>query len=103
MASDAALTTFLTLLRSTTPNLDLIASTLKSTPSLATDQLNTTGESALMIACQLGNLPLVTLLIDNGAVWNALDRSQNCAGDHAVKGCSQEVSSTMSNRAKRGG
>ena len=44
-----------------------------------------TGLSPLMAAAKAGHLPLVkTLLEDGGAPWNALDRQNKCAGDHAT-------------------
>ena len=44
-----------------------------------------TGLSPLMAAAKAGHLGLVkTLLEDGGAPWNALDRQNKCAGDHAT-------------------
>lgn len=44
-----------------------------------------TGLSPLMAAAKAGNIGLVkTLLEDGGAPWNALDRQNKCAGDHAT-------------------
>jgi len=44
-----------------------------------------TGLSPLMAASKAGHLSLVkTLLEDGGAPWNALDRQNKCAGDHAT-------------------
>lgn len=86
---DAALTTFVAILRATPPNIGAITSALTSKPDLATHQLTSTGQSALMVAASLPSLPLTTLLIDHGAVWNALDRKQLCAGDYAVTANSQ--------------
>lgn len=44
-----------------------------------------TGLSPLMAAAKAGHASLVkTLLEDGGAPWNALDRQNKCAGDHAT-------------------
>ena len=44
-----------------------------------------TGLSPLMAAAKAGHISLVkTLLEDGGAPWNALDRQNKCAGDHAT-------------------
>ena len=44
-----------------------------------------TGLSPLMAASKAGNASLVkTLLEDGGAPWNALDKQNKCAGDHAT-------------------
>mmetsp|Transcript_15308 Transcript_15308/g.42470 ORF Transcript_15308/g.42470 Transcript_15308/m.42470 type:complete len:484 (+) Transcript_15308:142-1593(+) len=44
-----------------------------------------TGLSPLMAAAKAGNAGLVrTLLEEGGAPWNALDRNNKCAGDHAT-------------------
>ncbi len=44
-----------------------------------------TGLSPLMAAAKAGHIGLVkTLLEDGGAPWNALDRQNKCAGDHAT-------------------
>ena len=44
-----------------------------------------TGLSPLMAAAKAGHVGLVkTLLEDGGAPWNALDRQNKCAGDHAT-------------------
>eukprot|EP00536_Pseudo-nitzschia_multiseries_P014355 jgi/Psemu1/291394/fgenesh1_pg.689_\ len=44
-----------------------------------------TGLSPLMAASKAGNTGLVrTLLEEGGAPWNALDRNNKCAGDHAT-------------------
>jgi type IV protein arginine methyltransferase len=43
-----------------------------------------TGISPLMVACQVGNLELVQFLLNEGAPWNAIDRTAKCAGDYAT-------------------
>jgi type IV protein arginine methyltransferase len=43
-----------------------------------------TGISPLMVACQVGNLELVQFLLNEGAPWNAIDRTGKCAGDYAT-------------------
>ena len=49
-----------------------------------THQEESSGESCLMSAAANGNSDMIEFLLENGAVWNALDRKHQCAGDHAV-------------------
>ena len=51
-------------------------------------QEEATGRSLLMAAAGAGALECVTLLLERGAPWNALDRSGRCAGEYAYdSGC----------------
>jgi type IV protein arginine methyltransferase len=53
-------------------------------PFYACLQDEATGQSPLMVAAALGHLPLVQLLLEAGAPWNAVDRNGNCAGNYAT-------------------
>jgi hypothetical protein len=61
---------------------------LSGAPSSHQDEA--TGSSALMLAAGTGSLAMVSLLLSNGAPWNALDRRGKCAGEYAVEGNHQE-------------
>jgi protein arginine N-methyltransferase 2 len=63
---------------------------LQTQPYLATEQLEESGQSALMIASKHGHAPLVKGLLGMGAPWNALDRQGKCAGNYAVDQGEQE-------------
>mmetsp|Transcript_20248 Transcript_20248/g.56139 ORF Transcript_20248/g.56139 Transcript_20248/m.56139 type:complete len:342 (-) Transcript_20248:150-1175(-) len=52
---------------------------------------NWDGRTPLMAAAEHGHLPVVQLLLEHGAPWNAMDRAGRCAGDFAVQGGHQEV------------
>ena len=56
-----------------------------------THQEDLTGESCLMLASGNGNCDMISFLLENGAVWNALDRKHQCAGDHAVNAKHQVI------------
>lgn len=58
-----------------------------------TYQEDTSGMSVLMAAASTGNCDMITLLLENGAVWNALDRKHECAGDYAVTAKHQVMTS----------
>ena len=89
MASQTA--TFFALLRSSPPNLSTIRAILSAAPSLATTQDEVDGVSPLMVAASIGSVDLCTVLVTNGAPWNALDRKGECAGDYAVAAGHQDV------------
>ena len=50
----------------------------------ACQQDDSTGQSPLMVASAVGNLPLVQMLLEAGAPWNAVDRRGQCAGNYAT-------------------
>jgi len=54
-----------------------------------THQEEETGASALMLAAAHGNCEMIQFLLENHAVWNAVDRQHKCAGDYAVDGAHQ--------------
>jgi protein arginine N-methyltransferase 2 len=49
-----------------------------------THQDEITGLSPLMVAAKNGHLELCKLLVQEGAPWNAIDRTGNCAGNYAT-------------------
>lgn len=58
----------------------------------ACQQDDNTGQSPLMVASSVGtNLPLVQLLLEAGAPWNAVDRQGQCAGNYATDAQHWEV------------
>ena len=42
-----------------------------------------------MLAAAHGNCEMIQFLLENHAVWNAVDRQHKCAGDYAVDGAHQ--------------
>lgn len=54
-------------------------------------QNDLTGESALMIASRLGLVDAVSVLLESGAPWNAIDRNGRCAGDYALANGHQTI------------
>ena len=50
-----------------------------------------TGESAMMAAATQGHAEIISVLIQNGAPWNATDRYGKSAGDYALKAGKQET------------
>mmetsp|Transcript_31417 Transcript_31417/g.66931 ORF Transcript_31417/g.66931 Transcript_31417/m.66931 type:complete len:451 (+) Transcript_31417:2-1354(+) len=52
---------------------------------LAAHQDPSTGLSPLMVAARHGNLDICGVLLEAGAPWNAVDRFDKCAGDHATE------------------
>ena len=54
-----------------------------------------TGQSALMAAARDGLADAVSVLLQAGAPWNAVDRSGRCAGDLALAGNHQTVVETL--------
>ena len=57
----------------------------------ATFQEEETGASALMLVAAHGNCDVITYLLKEGAVWNALDRKHKCAGDYATDAGHQDA------------
>lgn len=53
------------------------------------------GASCLMVAASTGNIPIIKLLLEHSAPWNALDRRGKCAGDYAVDSGVQEAIDTL--------
>eukprot|EP00007_Cunea_sp_BSH-02190019_P002805 CAMPEP_0174246984 /NCGR_PEP_ID=MMETSP0417-20130205/42342_1 /TAXON_ID=242541 /ORGANISM="Mayorella sp, Strain BSH-02190019" /LENGTH=381 /DNA_ID=CAMNT_0015326837 /DNA_START=508 /DNA_END=1653 /DNA_ORIENTATION=- len=51
----------------------------------------TTGTSALMAAAANGHVEAMQVILENGAPWNALDRSNCSAGDYAFENGHQEA------------
>ncbi|CAH8633165.1 unnamed protein product [Dicrocoelium dendriticum] len=49
-----------------------------------------TGISVLMVAASAGHTQIVRYLLNEGAPWNAVDRTYMCAGDYAAKHGQQE-------------
>ena len=67
-----------------TGNVALIYEFIQQDSLFASQQYPLTGQSPLMAAASLGNGPLVELLLQAGAPWNAVDRQGQCAGDYAT-------------------
>ena len=57
----------------------------------ATFQEEKTGASGLMLTAAHGNCDVITYLLKEGAVWNALDRKHKCAGDYATDAGHQDA------------
>eukprot|EP00944_MAST-04C_sp_MAST-4C-sp1_P007507 g7507.t1 len=49
------------------------------------------GTSALMVASKNGHHEIVSLLVQYGAPWNAIDQYGNSAGDYALKAGNQKM------------
>jgi type IV protein arginine methyltransferase len=47
-------------------------------------QRDSDGASALMLAAKNGHCTVLSLLLEDGAPWNAIDKQGHCAGDYAV-------------------
>lgn len=58
-----------------------------------------TGASCLMLAAGQGSERAVTLLLQAGAPWNAVDRKGRCAGEYALEGGHQTVVDMIVNHA----
>ncbi|EDQ87989.1 uncharacterized protein MONBRDRAFT_33022 [Monosiga brevicollis MX1] len=54
-------------------------------------QRDSDGKSCLMAAAENGHLDAVQLLLQEGAPWNAVDRSARCAGEYAVSEGYQDI------------
>lgn len=79
-----------------------ITQTLERIPSIATYQDPSTGQSALMVASSKQRcIPIIELLLEKGAVWNALDRQGKCAGNYAVDIGNQEAINVLVEAAVR--
>ena len=52
------------------------------------------GTSALMVAAKNGHHELVSLLVQYGAPWNAIDQYGNSAGDYALQAGTENGGST---------
>ena len=76
---------------STTTLITPIISALKKNQELSYLASYLTGKTPLIISGTLGSLKLTTLLIQNGAPWNAVDRTGNCAGNYASDNGYQEI------------
>jgi hypothetical protein len=75
---------------------------LERVPSIATYQDPSTGQSALMVAASKQScIPVIELLLEKGAVWNALDRQGKCAGNYAVDIGNQEAINVLVEAAVR--
>lgn len=59
------------------------------------------GHSSLMLAAGAGHQQIVSLLLEAGAPWNALDRSGRCAGNHALEAGHQEIVDLLVEHATR--
>eukprot|EP00873_Tetraselmis_striata_P011408 jgi/Tetstr1/431672/TSEL_021200.t1 len=55
------------------------------------ESVEDTGRTPLMAAAGGGHAPVVALLLQHGAPWNALDKAGRCAGEYAVDGGHQAV------------
>ena len=69
---------------------DEIEKVLKSGAE-ACAQNEETGASALMYAAGRGSGEIVSLLLQYGAPWNAIDRKGRCAGEYALENSHQKV------------
>jgi len=78
-----------------------IIGALERSPYLVTYQIPSTGQSALMVAAASGNIRVIELLLQRGAVWNALDRLGKCAGNYAVDSGHQEAVNILVEAAVR--
>jgi hypothetical protein len=79
-----------------------IIHTLERIPSIATYQDPSTGQSALMVAAsEQSCIPVIELLLEKGAVWNAVDRHGKCAGNYAVDIGNQEAINVLVEAAVR--
>ena len=68
-------------------NISLVKSLLdQSSNSQLTVSLQdeSTGESPLMVCAEKGHADICTLLLEQGAPWNAVDRKGQCAGNYAT-------------------
>ena len=54
-------------------------------------QRDSDGQSVLMAAAASGEMAAVTLLLERGAPWNAVDRKAKCAGEYAIEAGHQHV------------
>eukprot|EP00978_Attheya_sp_CCMP212_P033584 scaffold136201_cov54-Attheya_sp.AAC.4 len=59
--------------------------------SRACRQNQKTGKSPLMMAAEMGHLDIVTMLLEAGAPWNAIDRFGQCAGNYATDAGHQSI------------
>jgi protein arginine N-methyltransferase 2 len=59
------------------------------------------GRSALMVAAGAGHAPVVSLLLNAGAAWNALDRYGRCAGNYALDAGHQAIVDELVEHATR--
>lgn len=79
-----------------------IADLIERSPSIVTYQLPSTGQSALMVAASKERCaPIIQLLLQHGAVWNALDRQGKCAGNYAIDVGNQEAINILVEAAVR--
>lgn len=78
-----------------------VVGALERSPYLITYQIPSTGQSALMVAAASGNIRVIELLLQRGAVWNALDRLGKCAGNYAVDSGHQEAVNILVEAAVR--
>eukprot|EP00127_Corallochytrium_limacisporum_P000690 Clim_evm9s23 gene=Clim_evmTU9s23 len=60
---------------------------------------DTEGRTALMFACARNDATLVRLLLAKGAVWNALDKHGNSAGDYAIGNKAEDAYQVLLNHA----
>ena len=65
--------------------LHIIHSLITENQLYACQQDTETGTSPLMAAALVGNSSVCQFLLENGAPWNAVDRSGKCAGNYATE------------------
>ena len=64
-------------------------------------QRDSDGMSVLMAAASSGEAGVVTLLLEKGAPWNAVDRAGKCAGEYALGNSHQHVVDDLVNAGVR--
>lgn len=74
---------------------------LKAGACEASYQEEEEGRSALMVAAGAGHAPVVSLLLNAGAPWNALDRYGRCAGNYALDAGHQAIVDQLVEHATR--
>jgi len=72
-----------------------------SEEALSRLQNEDTGQSALMVASEVGSTDIINILLQEGAVWNALDRYGRCAGNYASNAGHQEACDVLVHHAVR--
>ena len=83
----------------TAKSVEKVQQLIDQNADLATLQNQVTGESALIVASKVGDIDIVKILLSNGAVWNALDRTGKCAGNYASDGGHQDICDLLVNHA----
>ena len=68
-----------------------LTSSTRSLSNYNTTDEDATGTSALMFVAGRGEARLVSLLLQYGAPWNAIDRKGRCAGEYALENKHQKV------------